>query len=79
MDKATVRLISWNVNGLRAAAGKGFLQSFQTLDADVFCVQETKLQADQLPENIKQIEGYESFWSHCTKKKVTAGSGPGPG
>jgi exodeoxyribonuclease-3 len=73
--KSTFKLISWNVNGLRAAAGKGFLQSFQLLDADVFCVQETKLQADQLPETLKQIKGYESFWSHCTKKKGYSGVG----
>ena len=73
--KSTFKIVSWNVNGLRAAAGKGFLQSFQSLDADVFCVQETKLQDDQLPDALRRIDGYESFWSHCSVKKGYSGVG----
>lgn len=75
MSNSTIRLISWNVNGLRAVADKGFHQAFQSLDADVFCVQETKLQADQLPETLKRIDEYESFFSHCTVKKGYSGVG----
>jgi exodeoxyribonuclease III len=75
MDKRTFRLISWNVNGLRAVAGKGFLPSFQSLDADVFCVQETRLHDDQLTDALGQIDGYESFWSHCSVKKGYSGVG----
>jgi exodeoxyribonuclease-3 len=70
-----IKLISWNVNGLRAAWDKGFLDSFQKMDADVVCVQETKLQEAQLSENMKAIEGYESFWSFCSVKKGYSGVG----
>ena len=42
------RFISWNVNGLRACMGKGFMEAFRSLDADIFCLQETKLQAGQI-------------------------------
>ena len=60
-----MKLISWNVNGLRAAAGKGFAGAFAALDADVFCLQETKLQAGQLDLS---FDGYESFWNYAEKK-----------
>ena len=50
-----MKLISWNVNGLRACLNKGFLDTFRALDADVFCLQETKLQAGQLD---LELEGY---------------------
>ncbi len=60
-----MKLISWNVNGLRAAAGKGFADAFAALDADVFCLQETKLQAGQLD---LAFDGYESFWNYAEKK-----------
>jgi len=68
-----MKLISWNVNGLRAAWNKGFLESFQKLDADVVCVQETKLQESQLAEEIKNIKGYQSYWSFCKIKKGYSG------
>ena len=51
-----MKLISWNVNGLRAVVGKGFADIFHTLDADVFCLQETKLQAGQIT---LELPGYE--------------------
>ena len=60
-----IKLISWNVNGLRACEGKGFSETFKQLDADFFCLQETKMQAGQLD---LQFEGYESFWNYAEKK-----------
>ena len=60
-----MKLISWNVNGLRAVAGKGFAEIVEQLDADVFCVQETKLQEGQIELD---LPGYESYWSYAEKK-----------
>lgn len=60
-----MKLISWNVNGLRACAGKGFEESFKALDADVVCLQETKMQAGQLD---LEFDGYESYWNYADKK-----------
>lgn len=60
-----MKLISWNVNGLRACAGKGFADSFKALDADFFCLQETKMQAGQLDI---AFDGYESYWNYAEKK-----------
>lgn len=60
-----MKLISWNVNGLRACVGKDFEQTFKTLDADFFCLQETKMQAGQLD---LQFPGYESYWNYADKK-----------
>ncbi len=58
-------LISWNVNGLRACAGKGFADIFTQLNADFFCLQETKMQAGQLD---LAFPGYESYWNYAEKK-----------
>ncbi len=60
-----MRLISWNVNGLRAVVKKGFEDIFNELDADMFCLQETKLQEGQID---LQFPGYESYWSYAEKK-----------
>ena len=60
-----MKLISWNVNGLRACVGKGFLDVFQELDADIFCIQESKLQAGQIDLD---IPGYYQYWSYADKK-----------
>lgn len=60
-----MKFISWNVNGLRACVGKDFEQQFKTLDADFFCLQETKMQAGQLD---LQFPGYKSFWNYAEKK-----------
>lgn len=60
-----MRFISWNVNGLRAVAGKGFADIFAELDADFFCVQETKLQAGQID---MEFPGYTSYWDYADKK-----------
>ena len=59
------KFISWNVNGLRAVAGKGFADIFVELDADFFCVQETKLQAGQID---MEFPGYTSYWDYADKK-----------
>ena len=60
-----LKLISWNVNGIRACCEKGFRESFERLDADFFCLQETKMQAGQLD---LQFEGYQSYWNYAEKK-----------
>ena len=60
-----MKLISWNVNGLRAAVTKGFMESFNELDADIFCLQETKLQPDQIS---LELPGYEQYWNSAGKK-----------
>ena len=60
-----MKFISWNVNGLRAVAGKNFTEAFEALDADFFCLQETKMQEGQL--DIAFL-GYHSFWNYADKK-----------
>lgn len=60
-----MKLISWNVNGLRACETKGFSETFKLLDADFFCLQETKMQAGQLD---LQFEGFNSYWNYADKK-----------
>ena len=60
-----MKFISWNVNGLRAVCGKGFADIFEELDADFFCLQETKLQAGQID---LEFLGYRSFWNYADKK-----------
>ena len=65
-----VKFISWNVNGLRACVGKGFLEFFKQVDADFFCLQETKLQAGQIELD---LPGYRQYWS-CAEKKGYSGT-----
>lgn len=60
-----MKFISWNVNGLRAVAGKGFSESFASLNADFFCLQETKMQEGQLDLS---FPGYQSYWNYADKK-----------
>jgi len=60
-----MKLIAWNVNGLRACVGKNFLEDFQKLDADIFCLQETKLQEGQID---LQLPGYHQYWNYAKKK-----------
>lgn len=64
-EQTFMKFISWNVNGLRACDGKGFRESFAELDADFFCLQETKMQAGQLD---MAFEGYRSYWNYAEKK-----------
>lgn len=60
-----MKLISWNVNGLRACVNKGFLEYFKETDADIFCIQESKLQEGQIDFDPK---GYEGYWNYAEKK-----------
>ena len=60
-----MKLISWNVNGIRACVNKGFLDYFNEVDADIFCLQETKLQSGQIELD---LEGYHQYWNYAIKK-----------
>ncbi|MCI5821864.1 MAG: exodeoxyribonuclease III [Lachnospiraceae bacterium] len=60
-----MKFISWNVNGLRACVGKNFMEDFEKLDADFFCLQETKLQEGQIELD---LPGYEQYWNYAKKK-----------
>ena len=65
MVEAHMKLISGNVNGIRACMQKGFLDFFRQADADILCLQETKLQAGQLE---LELEGYHQYWNYAVKK-----------
>ena len=60
-----MKLISWNVNGIRACVNKGFLDYFKSVDADIFCLQETKLQEGQIELD---LDGYHQYWNYAEKK-----------
>ena len=60
-----MKFISWNVNGIRACMTKGFMDFFKEVDADIFCLQETKLQAGQIEMD---LEGYHQYWNYAEKK-----------
>ena len=60
-----MKLISWNVNGLRACMTKGFMDAFESLNADIFCLQETKLSEGQLA---LELPGYHQYWNYAEKK-----------
>jgi exodeoxyribonuclease-3 len=60
-----MKLVSWNVNGIRACVKKGFLEYFNQVDADIFCIQETKLQENQIQLD---LEGYYQFWNYAERK-----------
>ena len=64
-EELFMKLISWNVNGLRACVTKGFLEFFKEVDADIFCIQESKLQEGQISLN---LEGYYDYWNYAEKK-----------
>ena len=63
-----MKLISWNVNGIRACVQKGFLDFFKEVDADIFCIQESKMQEGQLD---LELEGYHQYWNYAEKKGYT--------
>ena len=65
MEERQMKLISWNVNGLRACVNKNFMEEFQKLDADFFCLQETKLQEGQID---LELPGYEQYWNYAKRK-----------
>jgi len=71
-EKQGIRMVSWNVNGLRAAVSKGFLETVQELDADMIALQETRVKPDQLDEKIRNIPGYQSYF-HSAEKKGYSG------
>ena len=62
-----MKLVSWNVNGLRACMNKGFSQFFQFVEADIFCIQETKMQQGQADIG---LEGYEEYWNSAVKRVI---------
>lgn len=62
-----MKLISWNVNGLRACLTKGFMDFFNEVDADIFCLQETKMQQGQAEVN---LDGYHQYWNSAVKKGI---------
>lgn len=68
MEKKVKRLVSWNVNGLRAVEKKGFLEIVGELDADILALQEIKATPEQLPERLLRLEGYRSYWNPAEKK-----------
>lgn len=65
MNETIMKAVSWNVNGLRACVGKTFNEAFAKLDADIFCLQETKLQAGQIELD---LDGYHQYWNYAEKK-----------
>lgn len=73
MPKKTIKLISWNVNGLSAVMGKGFVQSLRSMDADVVAIQETRLQESKLTDEMRQIDGYNAYLSYSIIKKGYSG------
>ena len=68
-----MKIISWNVNGIRAVAKKNFFEDFKTLNADIFCLQETKAQDDQVAETLATVEGYH-IYSNSAEKKGYSGT-----
>lgn len=68
-----MKIISWNVNGIRAVAKKNFFEDFSNIDADIFCIQETKAQDDQITETLKPLEGYH-ISSNSAEKKGYSGT-----
>ena len=65
---ATIKIVSWNVNGIRAAHRKGFLDWFEEERPDILCIQETKANEDQFPADLREMEGYQAYYSSAEKK-----------
>lgn len=63
-----IKMISWNVNGIRASVAKGFLESMQALGADIICLQETKVQAGQIELQSPPLDGYHQYWNYAQRK-----------
>lgn len=70
-----MKIVSFNVNGIRAIMKKGFLEWFQSAKIDVLCIQETKSDVDAIPDEIKNLDGYHTFWHSCERKKGYSGVG----
>ncbi len=75
MAQKQIKLVSWNVNGLRAVLKKGFTATFGEMDADIVALQETKIQEDQITDEMRDFPGYTSHWSCATGKKGYSGVG----
>ncbi len=73
VKKKTIKLVSWNINGIRAVIQKDFFKSFKQMDTDIMALQETKIQDWQLTEEMKLVPGYEAFWSQSSVKKGYSG------
>ena len=73
MEDKPVKIVSWNVNGIRAALNKDMFGSLSHLDADIIALQETKLQDNQITEEMRHLKGYDSWWSCATVKKGYSG------
>jgi len=71
----TLKIVSWNVNGLRAVLKKGFLDFFKTEKPYILGIQETKLQEPQLPDEVKAPFNYQAVWNFCPGKKGYSGTG----
>lgn len=69
-----MKIVSWNVNGLRAVHRKGMWGGIKDLDADIICLQETKMEKDQMPESLREMKGYVSFWNSSKKRKGYSGT-----
>ncbi|MDX2000830.1 MAG: exodeoxyribonuclease III [Chitinophagales bacterium] len=69
-----LKLMSWNVNGIRAAQKKGFMEWFQSQDSDIVCIQETKVQPEQIPTEVKEMPGYHTYFT-CAAQKGYSGVG----
>jgi len=70
----TLSLISWNVNGIRAAHRKGFMDWFKETSPDILCLQETRAEIPQIPTEITETAGYHTFWKHSKRKKGYSGT-----
>jgi exodeoxyribonuclease III len=68
-----MKLISWNVNGLRAVHKNGYWEKFLALNPDIFCLQETKAEAEQLPEEVRNVQDYQSFFASSRTRKGYSG------
>ncbi|MFO7964510.1 MAG: exodeoxyribonuclease III [Desulfobacterales bacterium] len=75
MSEEVIKLISWNINGMKAIRKKGFLDALEKLDADIVAVQETKLHPATMTGEIESVTGYTSYWSHSIRKKGYSGVG----
>ncbi|MCD6181051.1 MAG: endonuclease/exonuclease/phosphatase family protein, partial [Candidatus Cloacimonetes bacterium] len=63
-----MKIVSWNVNGLRAVLKKNFMEYLTEENPDIFCIQETKLQEAQIPQEILELQGYHSYWNFAERK-----------
>ena len=70
-----MKIISWNINGIRASVKKGFIDWVGAAKADVICLQETKADVDKIPNEVKELEGYHTFWHSCILKSGYSGVG----